>query len=174
MISTRPDADLHPLTEPRPLTEARPLTEPRPRPSRRTRLAALAVCCGLAAGLAPFAPAELLAAPPAAQRPSAADRPAGERLETLRGKIRRHPRAGTKAEMLTGRYHLYARGRAYEVIASPAVPESRLDAVAGKPVVVQVRRREIAEDRNVDVPVQRPSGGLPAKTVYDLVSLRLR
>ena len=45
--------------------------------------------------------------------------------------------------------------------------------VAGKQVVVSVRRRLIAEDRNTDVPEQRPIGGLPARTVYDLLSLKV-
>jgi hypothetical protein len=75
--------------------------------------------------------------------------------------------------MLTGRYHLYAGAKVYEVQASKLVSEDRMDEVAGRSVVVSALRREIAEDRNTDVPVQRPSGGLPAKVVYELMAIKV-
>lgn len=105
-------------------------------------------------------------------KPAETAEPAAKR-EKLRGQIKRHPRAGTKEEMLTGRYHLYAGAKAFELWATKQVSERRMDEVAGRNVEVSVVRREIAEDRNTDVPVQRPSGGLPAKVVYEVMAIQV-
>lgn len=137
-------------------------------------LAALLVATALSTptvALADLAPPKLHKPRPAP--PAKPAKPALAKVETLRGEIKRHPKAGTKEEMLTGRYHLYGGGKVYEVQATKQVSERRMDEAAGKTVVVTARRREIAEDRNTDVPVQRPSGGLPAKVVYELLTIKV-
>lgn len=148
------------------------------RPRARGFLAAAGTLLALALGLsAPVAASADLGPPrvlrPRPQKPAKPTKPAVARPEVLQGVIKRHPRAGTKEEMLTGRYHLYSGTQVRELIGSAAVSEAKMDAVAGKRVSVTVRRREIAEDRNTDVPVQRPVGGLPARTVYDLIALKV-
>jgi hypothetical protein len=141
--------------------------------SLRTLSATAAISLALALGLPAAAHADL--APPKLLKPRPAKpaKPEAAKLETLRGEIKRHPKAGTKEEMLTGRYHLYAGAKVYEVQATKQVSEERMDEVAGRSVEVQAVRREIAEDRNTDVPVQRPSGGLPAKVVYELIAIKV-
>ncbi len=131
----------------------------------------LAVPATAAADLRP--PIVQMPRPAKPTKPARPAKPALAKPELFKGEVKRHPRAGTKEEMLTGSYHLYSGTEVRELVASAAVSEAKLDAVAGKQVVVSVRRRLIAEDRNTDVPEQRPIGGLPARTVYDLLSLKV-
>lgn len=140
-------------------------------------LFAITIVIGSAApssGYADLAPPRLNSPRPQkpVKQPKAA-KAAVAKTEVLKGEIKRHPYAGTKREMVDGRYHLYSGKLVYELVSSKEVTEARMDQVAGKRVAVTVRRREIAEDRNIDVREQRPIGGLPAKTVYDLISLKI-
>ena len=87
------------------------------------------------------------------------------------GEIRRHPQAGTKMEMITGRYHLYVGSEALWLEPSVTVSEDDFDAVAAKQVHATLRKREEPADTSNPDNVQRPSDGLPARTVYVVVAL---
>jgi hypothetical protein len=87
------------------------------------------------------------------------------------GEIRRHPDAGTKMEMITGRYHLYVGSEALWLEPSATVGEADFDAVAGKQVRVTLRKRDDAAVTSNPDNVQRPVDGLPARTVYVVVAL---
>ena len=87
------------------------------------------------------------------------------------GEIRRHPDAGTKMEMITGRYHLHTAGEMLWLEPSTTVREADFDAVAGQQVRVTLRKRDDAAVTSNPDNVQRPVDGLPARTVYVVVAL---
>lgn len=112
--------------------------------------------------------------PRAPDRPAAAEAAKATTLGPpvqFAGEIRRHPQAGTKMEMITGRYHLYVGSEALWLEPSVTVSEDDFDAVAAKQVHATLRKREEPADTSNPDNVQRPSDGLPARTVYVVVAL---